>query len=195
MLVHESECTLLDRALAFGDVVKRSLTSPQSGTVTAVRTTVGVRHSFTELKDAVDPSTGDVTEVPESELSFVNEWNEGDFVIYKNCWMGIVDEVQEDIAVRLENNSVVVVDQPGELEIPISSEEAKEPIAQAEAKGPPAATLLPKRPPPAPRPKTIASPTHLSPGQTVTTKKANLRRGRWLYGKRSAPTLQTVLTA
>jgi ubiquitin-conjugating enzyme E2 O len=86
VLVHESECTLLDRAFAFGDVVKRSLTSPQSGTVVSIETEVELRPSFVDPSDSQRLSDVGVKGVPESELRFVNDWNIGDFVIYKNCW-------------------------------------------------------------------------------------------------------------
>lgn len=191
MLLHESELTLLDRALAFGDVVKRNLTSSLSGTVISVSTSVGLRHSFIDPNEPPGAS-GYVSDVLEEELVLSNEWNDGDFVIYKNCWMGVVDEVFDDVAVRLENGSVVVVENPLGLEIPILTEEEEAQIQNinssmsditGEAKGTkPVATTGRKLP----RPKTVPSPSHLSPGQTVTTTKANLRRGRWLYGAYNA---------
>lgn len=192
MLLHESELTLLDRALVFGDVVKRSLVSTLSGTIISVSTSVGLRHSF------VDPSeppqnSGHVANVLEEELVLANDWNEGDFVIYKNCWMGVVDEVFDDVAVRLENGSVVVVENPFGLEIPILSEEEEAAVqsvsspingAGEEAGGEPKLTGPAGKK--TSRPKTVQAPSHLSPGQTVTTAKANLRRGRWLYGAYNA---------
>lgn len=193
MLLHESELTLLDRALAFGDVVKRSLTSTLSGTVISVSTSVGLRHSFIDPSEPPENS-GHVANVPEEELVLANNWNEGDFVIYKNCWMGVVDEVFDDVAVRLENGSVVVVENPFGLEIPILSEEEEAAVqsvsspmngtggveARTDLKS---TSLVGKK---LPRPKTVQAPSHLSPGQTVTTTKANLRRGRWLYGAYNA---------
>jgi hypothetical protein len=86
VLVHESECTLLDRGFAFGDVVKRSLTDPQSGTVVSVETEVELRPSFIDRTDPEGSFGQSVKGVKESELRLVNDWNIGDFVIYKNCW-------------------------------------------------------------------------------------------------------------
>lgn len=192
MLLHESELTLLDRALAFGDVVKRSLTSTLSGTIISVSTSVGLRHSFIDPSEPPENS-GHVTNVLEEELVLANDWNEGDFVIYKNCWMGVVDEVFDDVAVRLENGSVVVVENPFGLEIPILSEEEEAAIQSVSSPINGAggeARVEPKPTGPAgrktSRPKTVPAPSHLSPGQTVTTAKANLRRGRWLYGAYNA---------
>lgn len=189
MLLHESELTLLDRALAFGDVVKRSLTSTLSGTVVSVATSVGLRHSFIDPSEPPENS-GHVTNIPEEELVLANDWNEGDFVIFKNCWMGVVDEVFDDVAVRLENGSVVVVENPFGLEIPILSEEEEAAVQSVSSPMNGAGGAEPRVESKltssvgrkVPRPKTVQAPSHLSPGQTVTTTKANLRRGRWLYG-------------
>jgi hypothetical protein len=71
---------------SFGDVVKRSLTDPQSGTVVSIETEVDLRPSFIDPTDPEGLSIQGVRGVKESELRFVNDWNIGDFVIYKNCW-------------------------------------------------------------------------------------------------------------
>ncbi|KAI5797793.1 hypothetical protein EDC01DRAFT_651340 [Geopyxis carbonaria] len=185
MLVHESECRLLDRSLAFGDVVKTSLTSPQSGTVISVQTTVSLNHTFRVAPQSTDklPRVTTVESVLESDLKFANEWNEGDFILYKNCWMGVVEEVYEDIGVRLENESVVIVDDPLELEIYISSEDGAGAETTFDTTGAsttnPTSTTQKKT---SKADKTIEPPTPLSVGMKVKTAKANLRRGRWLFG-------------
>lgn len=192
MLLHESELTLLDRAFSFGDVVKRSLTSTLSGTIISVSTSIGLRHSFIDPTEPPE-NGGHIVNVLEEELVLANDWNEGDFVIYKNCWMGVVDEVFDDVAVRLENGSVVIVENSLGLEIPILSDEEEAAVqgvslpingAGGEAK----AELKPTWPAgrKTSKPKTVQAPSHLSPGQTVTTAKANLRRGRWVYGAYNA---------
>ena len=89
LLVHESECTLLDRAFGFGDVVKRSLQDPQSGTIVSIETHVTLQPSFPSSIDTAGVS--DIVEhVKESELKPVNDLNIGDFLIYKNSWCVIV---------------------------------------------------------------------------------------------------------
>ncbi|KAH8148835.1 uncharacterized protein LAJ45_07178 [Morchella importuna] len=191
MLLHESELVLLDRALAFGDVVKKNLTSPLSGTVVSVSTSVGLRHSFVDPHEPTE-NYGLIPDVGEQELVLSRQWTNGDFVIYKNCWMGVVEEVFDEVAVRLQNGSVVVVENAWQLEIPVLSaeEEAQHQninslingIGEGKAEGKPTGTSG-RRPS---RPKTIPSPYHLSAGQTVSTNKANLRRGRWLYGAYNA---------
>ncbi|RPA93357.1 hypothetical protein L873DRAFT_1816002, partial [Choiromyces venosus 120613-1] len=184
-LVHESEVKVLDRALAFGDVVKRNLKSPMSGTVISVLTEVGVQHSFQVTSEPICAITG----VPEAELYLAHEWNDGDLLIYKGCWIGIVEEVIDEVAVRLENGSVVVPEDSEQLEIPILSQEEEAAIQRnlaslaqgggADVTNPPTEQrpLGPSR-----RTGTVPAPPLLSPGFTVTTTKANIRRGNWLYG-------------
>lgn len=191
LLVHESELVLLDRALAFGDVVKKDLTSPLSGTVISVSTSIGLRHSFVNPTEPPE-KYGLIPDIGEQEVVLSRQWTNGDFIIYKNCWMGVVEEVFDDVAVRLQNESVVIVENAWQLEIPLLSEEDQmqwgninplaNPTGEGKTEGKPANTSG-RRPS---RPKSIPSPYHLSIGQTVTTTKANLRRGRWLYGAYNA---------
>ncbi|KAI5821494.1 hypothetical protein BZA77DRAFT_289264 [Pyronema omphalodes] len=177
VLVHASECTLLDRALAFGDTVKRSLTNPQSGTVISVETQVNLRQSFYDPSNPL--TTVEATNVPESELEFVSNWGAGDFIIYKNCWMGIVQEhIRDEVTIKLENGSVVVLANAFDLEIPLDvpPQSSSTNVAQRSAT-PTSRTPLNHTVPP-----TVLAPSQLSPGLTIKTNKANLLKGRWIYG-------------
>lgn len=177
VLVHASECTLLDRALAFGDVVKRSLTNPQSGTVISVETQVNLRQSFYDPSNPL--TTTEATNVPESELEFVSNWGVGDFIIYKNCWMGIVQErVRDQVTIKLENGSVVVLANAFDLEIPVdvSPEPSSATVTERSATPTSRTPQIPTVPP------TVLAPSQLSPGLTIQTNKANLFKGRWIYG-------------
>ena len=170
VLVHEDECTLLDRAFGFGDVVKRSLSDPRSGTIVAIDTNVDVRQFYVDpFKHAADDSDlgSAIENVPELELKLVSDWNTGDFVIYKNCWMGVLDGIQEAVTIKLSNGSVVSVYDPLDLEVPVSSTEEY-------VNGPSGSRKQ--------RPRTVAPPEALSPGHVVMITKANLSRGRWIYG-------------
>ncbi|CUS15667.1 unnamed protein product [Tuber aestivum] len=180
-LVHESEVKVVDRALAFGDVVKRNLKSPMSGTVISVSSQVSVQHSF---QIASDP-TVIITGIPGVELRLAHEWNDGDLVVYKGCWVGIVEEVVDEVVIRLENGSVVVPQDSTELEIPILNREEEAAIRSISS--PDSADVTDpsgERPPSgfSQRAGTIPAPALLSPGFAVTTSKANIRRGKWLYG-------------
>jgi ubiquitin-conjugating enzyme E2 O len=185
VLVHHSECTLLDRPLAFGDTVKRSFTSAESGTVISVQTEISLQQSFIESWDPqyLHPEQR-ITNVPESELMLVNEHNTGDFVVYKNCWMGFVDDVHDKVTIKLENESVVTVYDPYHLEIPVPT--TGNGITNLKTDSFPVArpnNLMPGTRGTATNPaKTVTLPLALSPGITVTTTKENLSKGRWIFG-------------
>ncbi|PWW71782.1 hypothetical protein C7212DRAFT_302720 [Tuber magnatum] len=184
ILVHESEVKVVDRSLAFGDVVKRNLKSPISGTVISVSTEVSVQHSF---QITSEPSVI-VTGIPEAELYLAHGWSNGDLVIYKGCWIGVVEEIVDEVVIRLENGSFVVPEDSAELEIPVLNrgEEAAVRSISSSARGDGVGVT---DPPGGSRPSgfsrrtgTVPAPAFLSPGFTVATSKANIRRGRWLYG-------------
>ncbi|KAJ4373017.1 hypothetical protein N0V83_003308 [Neocucurbitaria cava] len=147
-LIPEAKLQLLDRALYVGDVVKRSSEAHMSGTVIgtkAVCTLFPATHfsGGPTTQTAVDDLS--IRNVPADELLNVHEFVEGALVVYGD-WVGRVENVYDEVAVKLSNNSVVVVEDPTELEQDDNTVE------------------------------------HLSVGDTVKTKKGNLRRGRWNYG-------------
>jgi dihydroorotase (homodimeric type) len=150
-LVPEARLYLLDRALYVGDVVKRSAEEHMSGTVIGLRAVCNL-FPATQYKDGdISQTTSDalcIRHVPAAELLNVHEFNEGALVVYGD-WVGRVENVYDEVAVKLPNNSVVVVEDPGELEL------TREPDT---------------------------TPERVSVGDSVKTKKGNLRNGRWKYG-------------
>jgi ubiquitin-conjugating enzyme E2 O len=147
-LVPEATLQLLDRALYVGDVVKRNSDEHMSGTV------IGTRSACT-LFPATHYNGGQITQAISDDLSIrsvsadellnVHEYNEGALVVYGD-WVGRIENVYDEVAVKLSNNSVVVVEDPAELE------------------------------------QDDVTVERLSVGDTVKTKKGNLRRGIWRYG-------------
>ena len=97
-------------------------------------------------------------DVPGVELKFEEEYEEGDLIIY-NSWLGQIEATYDEVTLRLSDNSVVTVDDPTELEEDVIP--------------------LP--------PDLVTAHTELIDscyvGQVVTTKKGNLRRGRWKFGR------------
>lgn len=146
-LVPESCLELLDRAFEIGDAVKRSAQDSMSGTIVATNTVYTLLPS-THEQDS--PLTGDeeLVCVPAEELYNAFEFNKGDLVVYKD-WVGLIEHVYDEVAIRLSNNSVVVVENTDELMDGSDS-------------------------------------TRLSVGDFASTKKHNLRRGRWKYGAYNA---------
>jgi ubiquitin-conjugating enzyme E2 O len=147
-LIPEAKLQLLDRALYVGDVVKRKADDHISGTVIGTEavctlfpaTLFNGGHITQETTDALS-----IRAVPADELINVHEYVEGALVVYGD-WVGRVENVYDEVAIRLANNSVVVVEDPSELEQDDTTLE------------------------------------RLSVGDTVKTKKGNLRRGRWRFG-------------
>jgi ubiquitin-conjugating enzyme E2 O len=117
-LVPEAKLQLLDRALYVGDVVKRRAEDHMSGTV------IGTKESCT-LFPASHFNGGHITQavtddlsirnIPADELINIHEYVEGALVVYGD-WVGRIENVYDEVAVRLSNNSVVVVEDPAELE-------------------------------------------------------------------------------
>jgi ubiquitin-conjugating enzyme E2 O len=85
--------------------------------------------------------------------------------------MGILDDVYEEVTIKLGNGSVVSVYDPSELKIPISGD-FSDGVAMASTGKRNSAKL-----------KTVATPAHSAPGLTVITTRPNLWRGRWIYGE------------
>lgn len=120
-------------------------------------------------------------QAPASDLKFWNKYREEDTLIYKG-WVGEVRSVYDEVTVRLSNGSVVVVENPEELEEPYwvpgtPSYELAQRLdrlgyyqystgKQAAGAGKPLSAP--------------AEPCY--PGQYVQTKKGNLRCGKWKFG-------------
>ncbi|MCJ1377091.1 hypothetical protein MMC17_000182, partial [Xylographa soralifera] len=191
-LVAVESLVLVDRALAFGDVVKRQASDTASGCVIRTSTQCTIQPIYNGLPfNAVHPwphkeKDNILREIPGSDLEYMYEYNAGDYVLYHD-WVGVIEDVWEDVAIRLENGSIVVVEKPQELEI-------LEPDLSAfpSAAGPRSrlADILAQT-----RDLTLSAqaldsddtgfpldPPVLYLGQSVFTKKGNLRRGRFVYG-------------
>jgi ubiquitin-conjugating enzyme E2 O len=80
------------------------------------------------------------------------------YILYENRWVGQIEEVTQDVTVRLSNNSLVQVEKPHDLDLATNEGTA-----------------------------IVDDSLFLSDkfvvGQHVVTKKSNLRRGRWLLGE------------
>jgi ubiquitin-conjugating enzyme E2 O len=147
-LVPEAKLQLLDRALYVGDVVKRNSDEHMSGTVIGTRSACTLFPATQYNAGQITQATSDdlsIRNVPADELLNVHEYNEGQIVVYGD-WVGRIENVYDEVAVKLSNNSVVIVEDPSELEQDEMTVE------------------------------------RLSVGDSVKTKKGNLRRGRWRYG-------------
>ena len=207
-LASESDLVLVDRALAAGDIVKRQLSDPESGTVVSTslrcalrptcsiseynmkkpRTALGIcphcykrgqtlrtcmpRCPALESPDQFRSETQELHDITASDLKYWNNYREDDYIIYKN-WIGRIRDVIDEVTIRLNDGSVVVVENADELLQPywIDGSHSNELHQHFLCAG----YLLDRA-----SKECAAEPCY--PGQIVETKKGNLRRGRWKFG-------------
>lgn len=151
--------------------------------------------------------TATIRDVPDDELELAVEWDEGSFVIWKNCWLGMIERVEYNVSVRLSNGSVVVPEDCGSLEVPVGTSsdggragqntptrqrnatnrnrQQTTPSSTTAASGDTQNTSTPVRL------GTVPAPAMLTVGQQIITKKGNLRRGNWIYGSYD-PTISPI---
>ena len=202
-LVPETSLDLVDRALSAGDVVKRQLSDAESGTVISTALSCSLRSVCTvdkfgakgfaaargELSKAVVQgqnthsnewtySSQQLDNVPAQELKYWNPYRQDDYVIYQG-WLGLTKDIIDEVTVRLSNGSVVVVQDPRELEEPYwmpgtRSSELHRRLIQSDYE------LHHRRKKRKPGKSWRAEPCY--PGQIVETQKGNLRRGLWKFG-------------
>ncbi|KAK5084532.1 hypothetical protein LTR05_005610 [Lithohypha guttulata] len=204
-LVAESDLILIDRILDLGDVVKLS-TSQLTGTVVNVESSYVLdpiwlpkltgndfaarpanqissrRHVCDTLCNKLDvrlshPSPHRlIHDVPFEELKRAQDFVEEDYVIEQD-WLGIVDEAEILVVLRLEDGSVVVVAQPEDLYIPIP-DYSKPLVSLPEYDG----IMRPDLVIAAQGWGNMIPAEELQSGQFVVTDPKNIKRGRWLRG-------------
>ena len=118
-----------------------------------------------------------LTDIPAQELKYWNQYREEDYVIYRD-WIGQIKTVVDEVTVRLDNGSAVVVENADELEEPYWMPETNSSLLHRRLRCLDYAICSTKE---TEKPeKWEADPCY--PGQIVETKKGNLRRGRWKFG-------------
>lgn len=134
------------------------------------------QHEPTALSNADNHSRTLLSDIPGEELKRAADFQEGDYVIRKD-WVGIVEDCDPEVMLLLENNTIVVVKDPEELELVIP-DFGKPLIAFPDVDG-------------IRRPDVVAAHQgglistpyhHLQRGQFVITNQRNIQEGRWLVG-------------
>jgi ubiquitin-conjugating enzyme E2 O len=122
-LVRTNSLKLLHRGITFGDIVKKGPRDAMSGTIIAQRDYYNLVQpkvcpplSLEHLDGAKSLLDIDsiLTRIPGDELKSVDEFSVDDHITYRD-WLGRVDDVTEEVTIRLSNNSMVVVADPLEL--------------------------------------------------------------------------------
>lgn len=163
--------------------MKRNSSDVLSGTVVGTRMSctldpINSEHIFNnEHPSTIQSTQSPLLDIPGEELTTVDEHHHGDYLIYHD-WVGVVADVFQEVTVRLRNGSVVVVESPDELEVPVAPEDLG-----VWSHGKTLAKRLRQR-----LKREVSSYADTQPwesfypGQRVTTKKGNLRRGQWKFG-------------
>lgn len=207
-LVSEQDITLLSRTFDIGDPVKQD-GNPMTGTVLSVNESYILEPvcqydvqgsisatSFGEQRRATPCSSDCATSlppamihkrpheliynVPGQELKRAMDISDGDFVICRN-FVGNVEEIDIDIVVALEDKSIVVLNNPDDLFIPLPDldkplvslpefDHVARPDILVALQG--WSTTIPTRSP--------------RPGLFVITNRTTLRNGRWIKGSYNA---------
>ncbi|MCJ1352534.1 MAG: hypothetical protein MMC33_002518 [Icmadophila ericetorum] len=181
-LVRESALILLDRGLCFGDVVKKQLTDVESGTVVRISAECTLQPIYTgQPFTATNPwphkeEDSQLYAIPGEELNFMHDYEEGNYIVYRNSWIGVITGIYEEVTVRLGNGSIVVVENADELE------ESKdmfdyESLSRTVSLGSNLERVASYY-----KVSNSSSSPIFYPGQLVSTKKGNLRRGQWKFG-------------
>ena len=199
--------------------MKRSPTDAISGTVINVGQTANIVHCFQEnelnpsaeqgsiLRPNLEIGTGIATirDVPDEELGLAVEWEDGAFVIWRNCWLGMIEKVEHNVSVRLSNGSVVIPEDCSSLEVPIGTSSDVPHPGQNAVNCPKISTSRPRQATTVTsadhpnvqttRISSVPAPPMLTVGQQIITKKGNLRKGKWIYGAYDAsiPPIGTVV--
>lgn len=183
-LISEKALLLLDRGLLFGDVVKKQSSDTASGTIirSSVLCTLRPIYSGVSFGDNAlwphEEEDNTLRQIPGRDIRFVEDYQTGDLVIYRD-WVGEIEDVSEELTVRLGNGSVAVLTKLSEVEVP-------GPPPHKQSFESPLPEILAHQLDRTLDTSVSADSVHAEvfhPGQLITTTKANLRLGRWVYGQ------------
>jgi ubiquitin-conjugating enzyme E2 O len=116
--------TLTDRCVVVGDVVKKDPRDAMSGTVRQTSMTCEICPGAFKKVRLVDGEMQRLQEdavpfqVSADDIRLANDYREGDLIVY-NGWVGCIEEVQDEVSVRLSNGSIVAVEDSTELDNPL----------------------------------------------------------------------------
>lgn len=192
-LLPEENVTLISRALAIGDTVKQDADRAMFGTVVDVES----RYNLSPICRRVDASRGgpalkfadwlsedvssQIENVTVDDLRKAEDFEEGDHVV-SHDWAGVVEIAEIDVAVLLDNQTVVWIERPKpwELEIIVRNPHNKPLVAWPDGEEFRRPDILNAHQ----NGVSSMSPKRLGRGDAVmVTSKRKLKEGRWLIGE------------
>ena len=181
VLASEDDLVLIDRYISRGDVVKRNPLDAQSGTLISSSSICTLVPLFAVIQSNGDGSPvtrcmafdGRPTiNVDAHDLADPQAWNTGDIIVYDD-WLGTITDVYQEITVRLDGGSVVVITSDTDdieewLQISVTSVSGYVPFDRGSQQGN--------------RRGRFVSATPLRYGQRVRIPKQRLSKVHWLTG-------------
>jgi ubiquitin-conjugating enzyme E2 O len=163
LVLHEDELNIIDRSLHLGDVVKRRVEDMMSGIISNGIMKLAIEHTFTgqklenvnsqHVRSAFDFSEGSLPNPPRTGPNSKDQ-----YILFQNRWVGQIDEIAQNVTLRLSNHTLVEVDRPEFLELATSEGNA---ITY----------------------DSLFLSNYFVVGQRVVCAKSNLRRGKWILGE------------
>ncbi|KAG0319887.1 hypothetical protein BGZ99_004862 [Dissophora globulifera] len=106
--LHEDDLVVADRSFSHGDVVKRSPNDVMSGSVIDVSVELDL--------ERVCPPMARFSGINAKHVDFVQQFVVNNHIIYDG-WLGVIEEVKDEVTVLLHDKTVCVVKNPGDLDL------------------------------------------------------------------------------
>ncbi|KAL8775521.1 MAG: hypothetical protein Q9209_000017 [Squamulea sp. 1 TL-2023] len=173
LLIHTDDLILIDKYFARGDVVKKSPSDAQSGTVIGTTCSCNIR-PFLASELGID-TDAHVTNVDAQKLMPFHPWGIGDTVFFQD-WVGTITDIEHAVVVRLEDRSVVEI------------QDAAKDVAEYLPPLPLNFAYVRLDSTPAKKKNWVALALPCYPLQKVRIKKRALLKSRWICGTYNAAT-------
>lgn len=211
-LLPEDSVELISRAVSIGDTVKQHTNTAMFGTVVDVQSQYLLGSVYRPPGTSYDPKSADphnqasplsqtdgsqpvskttnsisqppMYEIDGDDLRMAEDFQAGDHVI-SHDWLGLVEMTDIDVAILLDNLTVVWVERPWELEIVVTNPRNKPLVSMPELDGIRRPDILNVD-----RNGIVSMPSkRLGCGDKVVTNRRNIERGRWIVGEYDPDTL------
>ncbi|KAF9563770.1 hypothetical protein EC968_004713 [Mortierella alpina] len=106
--LHEEDLVVADRSFSHGDVVKKSPNDIMSGSVIGVKVELDL--------ERVCPPMTKFHGIDAEHVDFVQQFAVNNHIIYDG-WLGVIEEVEDEVTVLLSDNSVCIIKNSDDLDL------------------------------------------------------------------------------